>query len=75
MLHVDAKMIRRLDEIEGDLAKRRERAIDEGWLGEIEGIDLTLSFLRAKREEAARIHRRTIALTTPVVRSGTRPSS
>ena len=56
MLHVDAKMIRRLDEIEGDLAKRRERANDEG---EIEGIDLTLSFLRTKREEAARIHRRT----------------
>jgi len=30
MLHVDAKMIRRLYEIEGDLAKRRARAIDEG---------------------------------------------
>ena len=49
MLHVDAKMIRRLDEIEGDLAKRRERANDEG---EIEGFDLTLSFLRTKRAEA-----------------------
>ena len=32
-----------------------------------EGIDLTLSFLRTKREEAARIHRRTIVLKTPVV--------
>jgi hypothetical protein len=66
MLHVDAKMICRLDEIKGDLAKRRERAIDEGWLG-IEGIDPTLSFLRTKGEEAARIHRRTIALKTPAV--------
>jgi hypothetical protein len=31
MLHVDATMIRRLDEIKGDLAKRREHAIDEDW--------------------------------------------
>jgi hypothetical protein len=29
----------------------------EGWLGEIEGIDLTLSFLRQTREETRRLAR------------------
>jgi hypothetical protein len=47
-------MLMRLDEIEGDLVARRQRAEDEGWLGEIEGIDLTLSFLRGKRTHTQR---------------------
>jgi len=42
-------MLMRFGEIEADLVTRRRRAEDEGWLGEIEGIDLTLSFLRGKR--------------------------
>ncbi|MGW5098167.1 recombinase [Streptomyces nodosus] len=43
-----------LDEIESDLLALRARAEQEGWLGEIEGIDLTLTFLRQKREESQR---------------------
>ncbi|MEY9965937.1 site-specific recombinase XerD [Streptacidiphilus sp. MAP12-16] len=59
MLHVDPKMLDRLAEIETDLLTRRERAESEGWLGEIEGVDLTLSFLKSKRAEALRLSRAT----------------
>ena len=55
MLHIDPKMLPRLDELERDLLARRERAEDEGWLGEIDGLDLTLSFLRDKRTRARRL--------------------
>jgi hypothetical protein len=48
-------MICRLDEIETDLHTRRARAQDEGWLGELEGIDLTLTFLNGKRADAKRL--------------------
>ncbi|TJZ94361.1 recombinase [Actinacidiphila oryziradicis] len=48
-------MLDRLDEIERDLHDRRDRAKHEGWLGEIEGIDLTLSLLDQKRTEARRL--------------------
>ncbi|MFF1839902.1 recombinase [Streptomyces sp. NPDC058231] len=54
MLHVNPKMLPRLAELESDLLDRRARAEAEGWAGEIEGIDLTLSFLRAKRDETQR---------------------
>jgi len=47
-------MLPRLDEIETDLLVRRSRAETEGWLGEIEGIDLTLEYLRDKRRQAER---------------------
>jgi hypothetical protein len=57
MLRVDPQMLDRLGEIETDLHARRQRAEKEGWLGEIEGIDLTLSFLNSKREEALRLGR------------------
>jgi hypothetical protein len=57
MLNVNPKMLPRLDEIETDLLDRRARAEQEGWLGEIEGIDLTLTFLRQKREESQRLAR------------------
>lgn len=58
MLQIDPEMLNRLAEIEADLHLRRERAEAEGWLGEIEGIDLTLIFLRDKRAEAHRIEQR-----------------
>jgi hypothetical protein len=51
-------MLARLDEIEADLLARRERAQAEGWRGEIEGLDLTLSFLRNKRAHTQRFTRR-----------------
>lgn len=54
MLTINPKMLPRLDELEEDLLGRRERAIDEGWQGEIEGIDLTLTFLHSKRNQAHR---------------------
>ncbi|MFI9627402.1 hypothetical protein [Streptomyces sp. NPDC052042] len=47
--------------IEADLLARRARAEQAGRLGEIEDIDLTLSFLRQKREESQRL-----ALLAPV---------
>jgi hypothetical protein len=59
VLHVDPRMLGRLDEIETDLLVRRKRAEAEGWHGEIEGLDLTLSFLRAKRAHTQRFTRKT----------------
>jgi hypothetical protein len=47
-------MLPRLNEIEADLLTRRSRAESEGWLGEIEGIELTLEFLRDKGSQAGR---------------------
>lgn len=47
-------MLPRLEEIEADLLDRRARAEAEGWLGEIEGIDHTLTFLRDKRAQTER---------------------
>jgi hypothetical protein len=58
VLQVDPKMLARLDEIEADLLTRRERAQAEGWRGGIEGLDLTLSFLRNKRAHTQRFTRR-----------------
>ncbi|GAA3672860.1 hypothetical protein GCM10022224_041390 [Nonomuraea antimicrobica] len=46
----------------------------EGWIGEIEGIDLTLTCLRAKRDESERLTRRpTVDLGIPSRRSTTEP--
>jgi site-specific recombinase XerD len=50
MLSINPKMLPRLDELEADLLARRERAIAEGWQGEVEGLTLTLTFLRSKRQ-------------------------
>ncbi|WP_229783473.1 tyrosine-type recombinase/integrase [Pilimelia anulata] len=58
MLNINPKMIDRLNDIEGDLLVRRSRAETENWLGEIEGIDLTLTYLRSKRDQAERQNRR-----------------
>jgi hypothetical protein len=69
MLRIDPKMISQLTDIETDLEQRRQRAHTEGWLGEIEGIDLTLSFLRSKRDEASRLSVRTDALGIPTLRT------
>ena len=54
MLSISPKMLPRLDELESDLLARRKRALAENWGGEIEGIDLTLTFLRSKRNQAQR---------------------
>ncbi|MCT9094361.1 site-specific integrase [Streptomyces sp. ASQP_92] len=66
MLQVNPKMLPRLAEIEKDLLLRRKRAEAEDWLGEIEGIDMTLTFLRTKQADAARFRRRpTVNLGMP----------
>ncbi|MEV8529125.1 hypothetical protein AB0451_34130 [Streptomyces sp. NPDC052000] len=58
MININPKMLLRLDEIEVDLLDRQIRAEAEGWLGEIEGIDLSLSsFLRQKRDQTRRLAR------------------
>ena len=62
VLHVDPAMLPRLDAIEDDLRQRRARAEAEHWLGEIEGIDITLTRLAGKRDQAQRI-----AATGPVL--------
>lgn len=68
MLTLNPKMLPRLDELEEDLLARRERAIEEDWQGEIEGIDLTLSFLRSKRHQAQRLERHgPVSLGLPAV--------
>jgi hypothetical protein len=58
MLHVNPNMLARLDELVADLLDRRARAEAECWIGEIEGIDMTLTFLRAKRDDTQRQLRR-----------------
>jgi site-specific recombinase XerD len=55
MLQVNPKMLPRLDELKADLLARRERAQQEGWLGEIDGLDLTLGHLQQKRDGARRM--------------------
>ena len=57
MLHINPEMIPRLEQLEADLETRRARAVAEKWVGEVEGIDLTLRFLRDKRMEAQRVNR------------------
>jgi len=57
MLQINPKMLPRLDELEADLLTRKARAESEGWLGEIEGLDLTISFLRDKRDQTRRLSR------------------
>jgi hypothetical protein len=49
-------MLPRLDVIETDLFPSRSRAEHDGWLGEIEGIDLTLQHLAVKRRQAQRLN-------------------
>lgn len=71
VLLVDPKMLPRLEEIETDILARRARAEAEGWLGEIEGIDLTLAFLRDKRAQAERTSARgivTLGMPAPISR-------
>jgi hypothetical protein len=62
-------MLPRVDELESDLEERRKRATAEGWLGEIEGVDLTLQCLRDKRADALRLARitRQVDLGIPAV--------
>ncbi|TCO28086.1 phage integrase family protein [Kribbella steppae] len=54
MLTLKPGMLPRLDEIEEDLVQRRQQANAQGWHGEIEGIDLTLTFLRSNRGQTQR---------------------
>lgn len=56
-LNINPKMLPRLDELEADLHRRRAHAETEGWIGELEGLDLTLTMLQQKREQAQRIAR------------------
>jgi Site-specific recombinase XerD len=68
MLHIDPKMLPRLNELKADLLERRERAEAEQWLGEIEGIDLTLTFLDQKHDQATRqAQRQPVHLGLPAI--------
>ncbi|MFF2924246.1 recombinase [Streptomyces celluloflavus] len=63
----------RLGEIEKDLILRRKRAEEEQWLGEIEGIGLTLTFVRTKQtDEPASRAEPPVVLGTPTVPSPNR---
>jgi hypothetical protein len=73
MLSINPKMLPRLDELEADLISRRERAIAEDWRGEIEGIELTLTFLRAKRNQAQRALHMTAAAPVNLRMPATKP--
>jgi hypothetical protein len=75
MLNINPKMLPRLGEVEDELLARRARAEREGWLGEVEGIDLTLMFLRQKREETRRLTRVAgpVELPLPTIRQGCCP--
>ncbi|MFI0186097.1 tyrosine-type recombinase/integrase [Streptomyces sp. NPDC017082] len=68
-LHVNSKMFAWLSELEADLRQRRMRAAADVWFGEIEGIDLTLTFLRAKGDETQRrVQRSAVHLSIPARR-------
>ncbi len=74
MLHVEPQMVPRMDEIEADLLARQERAVAEGWHGEIEGIEVTLDHLRSKRERVTRLRPvGPVALPSPVLRPTDEP--
>ncbi|MEV0081897.1 hypothetical protein [Saccharopolyspora sp. NPDC050642] len=66
-----------MDELETDLDERRKRAVSEGWLGEIEGIDRTLQCSREKRADALRLTRitRQVNLGMPTVAASRQPES
>ncbi|MFD8811572.1 hypothetical protein ACFV23_08820 [Streptomyces sp. NPDC059627] len=54
-------------ELDGDGVAKCPAA-HEAWLGEVEGIDLTLTFLRQKREETKRLARvAPVELGIPVI--------
>jgi hypothetical protein len=55
MLQVNRAMLPRLDELETDLINRRAQAEQEHWLGELEGLDVTLAALRDKRDRSRRL--------------------
>ncbi|ORM37234.1 MULTISPECIES: site-specific integrase [Williamsia] len=68
MLHVSPDMLDRLNELETDLHARRDIAQTKGWIGEVEGIALTLSFLARKRTDLERLSAtKTTALGLPGV--------
>lgn len=56
MLHVSPNMLDRLNELEADLHTRRTIAQAKGWIGEIEGLTITLSFLAQKRTDLERLN-------------------
>ncbi|GHB30808.1 hypothetical protein GCM10010331_16520 [Streptomyces xanthochromogenes] len=60
MLHVNPKMLARLDDLEKNLLSRGDRAEREGWAGEIEERNLPLALLRSKRDESQRMARRPV---------------
>jgi hypothetical protein len=53
-----------------DLLVRRSRANAEAWLGEIEGIDLTLQFLRQARKDSAPAPAIDLGMPNPVGQGG-----
>jgi site-specific recombinase XerD len=72
MLHLAPNMLGRLDDLETDLLHRQTEANARGWLGELEGLQLTLTFLRDKREQARRLQSRpTVTLGLPTVANRT----
>ncbi|MDT0269068.1 recombinase [Streptomyces sp. DSM 44915] len=75
MPHGNPKMLGRLAELGTDLLVRLRRAEEKSWLGEAEGINLTLTFFRAKREETERQARRpAVVLGIPKLRQLRRAS-
>ena len=69
LLRINPTMLPRLDELEKDLLSRRALAADRGWLGELEGLDLTLRFRREKRDESQHLTQ------PPVLNIGRRPEA
>ena len=55
MLDLEPAMQGRLDQLEADLLRRRSHAEHQGWVGETEGIDVTLKHLRRQRQRAQRL--------------------
>lgn len=73
MLNINPSMLPRLIDIETDLLTRQVRAQQEGWLGELEGIALTLTLLEQKKREVQRLHPTSALLGMPTARTRTTP--
>jgi hypothetical protein len=69
MLRVDPQQRRRLEEIIRNLGDRSEEACVNGWLGEVQGLQISLEAARNKLASLDRLtrNRAPVALGMPII--------
>ncbi len=72
MLRVDPQQRRRLEEIVRNLGDRIEEARANGWLGEVQGLQISLEAARTKLASLDRLartrNRTSVTLGMPIIR-------